>query len=69
MELPATDLRKGSCGSRGSEAPRERRPPVSVAALLPAKGSEERLGGCTHKQFCVLVGRPLVSYTVRAMER
>ncbi|XP_077793111.1 D-ribitol-5-phosphate cytidylyltransferase isoform X2 [Podarcis muralis] len=69
MELPVTDLREGSCGGKGSEAPRERRPPVSVAAVLPAGGSGERLGGCTPKQFCALLGRPLVSYTVRAMER
>ncbi|NXU50943.1 ISPD cytidylyltransferase, partial [Turnix velox] len=40
-----------------------------VAAVLPAGGSGERLGGATPKQFCALQGRPLVSYTVRAMER
>ncbi|NXJ61471.1 ISPD cytidylyltransferase, partial [Rostratula benghalensis] len=45
-------------------------PAVSpVAAVLPAGGSGERLGGATPKQFCAVQGRPLVSYTVRAMER
>ncbi|NXJ77929.1 ISPD cytidylyltransferase, partial [Trogon melanurus] len=42
---------------------------TSVAAVLPAGGSGERLGGATPKQFCAVQGRPLVSYTVRAMER
>lgn len=41
----------------------------AVAAVLPAGGSGERLGGATPKQFCTVQGRPLVSYTVRAMER
>ncbi|XP_015709338.1 D-ribitol-5-phosphate cytidylyltransferase isoform X1 [Coturnix japonica] len=41
----------------------------AVAAVLPAGGSGERLGGATPKQFCAVQGRPLVSYTVRAMER
>ncbi|XP_064300572.1 D-ribitol-5-phosphate cytidylyltransferase isoform X3 [Phalacrocorax carbo] len=40
-----------------------------VAAVLPAGGSGERLGSATPKQFCAVQGRPLVSYTVRAMER
>ncbi|XP_075562265.1 D-ribitol-5-phosphate cytidylyltransferase [Pelecanus crispus] len=49
---------------------RDARPAVTpVAAVLPAGGSGERLGGATPKQFCALQGRPLVSYTVRAMER
>ncbi|XP_061325211.1 D-ribitol-5-phosphate cytidylyltransferase [Pezoporus flaviventris] len=42
---------------------------AAVAAVLPAGGSGERLGGATPKQFCTVQGRPLVSYTVRAMER
>ncbi|XP_048806996.1 D-ribitol-5-phosphate cytidylyltransferase isoform X2 [Lagopus muta] len=41
----------------------------AVAAVLPAGGSGERLGGATPKQFCTVQGRPLVSYTVRAVER
>ncbi|XP_067418214.1 D-ribitol-5-phosphate cytidylyltransferase isoform X2 [Emydura macquarii macquarii] len=42
---------------------------LSVAAVLPAGGRGERLGGATPKQFCTLLGRPLISYTVRALER
>ncbi|XP_074840762.1 D-ribitol-5-phosphate cytidylyltransferase isoform X2 [Carettochelys insculpta] len=42
---------------------------ASVAAVLPAGGSGERLGGATPKQFCAVLGRPLISYTVRALER
>ncbi|XP_034616445.1 D-ribitol-5-phosphate cytidylyltransferase [Trachemys scripta elegans] len=42
---------------------------ASVAAVLPAGGSGERLGSATPKQFCALLGRPLISYTVRALER
>ncbi|NXY90969.1 ISPD cytidylyltransferase, partial [Alcedo cyanopectus] len=42
---------------------------AAVAAVLPAGGSGERLGGATPKQFCAVQGRPLVSYAVRAMER
>ncbi|KAM7177305.1 D-ribitol-5-phosphate cytidylyltransferase isoform 6-T6 [Macrochelys suwanniensis] len=42
---------------------------ASVAAVLPAGGSGERLGAAVPKQFCALLGRPLISYTVRALER
>ncbi|KAG6939892.1 isoprenoid synthase domain containing, partial [Chelydra serpentina] len=42
---------------------------ASVAAVLPAGGSGERLGAAIPKQFCALLGRPLISYTVRALER
>ncbi|XP_075349027.1 D-ribitol-5-phosphate cytidylyltransferase [Mycteria americana] len=72
----------GGWGGRGAEQPRrpaqmepssgsrDARPAVTpVAAVLPAGGSGERLGGATPKQFCAVQGRPLVSYTVRAMER
>ncbi|XP_030360719.1 D-ribitol-5-phosphate cytidylyltransferase isoform X2 [Strigops habroptila] len=53
-----------SSGSRGAWPAA-----AAVAAVLPAGGSGERLGGATPKQFCAVQGRPLVSYTVRAMER
>ncbi|XP_005152936.2 D-ribitol-5-phosphate cytidylyltransferase isoform X1 [Melopsittacus undulatus] len=53
-----------SCGSRGPGPAA-----AAVAAVLPAGGSGERLGGATPKQFCTVQGRPLVSYTVGAMER
>ncbi|NXL37223.1 ISPD cytidylyltransferase, partial [Glaucidium brasilianum] len=53
-----------------SSGSRDAGPAVTpVAAVLPAGGSGERLGGATPKQFCAVQGRPLVSYTVRAMER
>uniref|UniRef100_A0A8D0EKG0 D-ribitol-5-phosphate cytidylyltransferase n=1 Tax=Strix occidentalis caurina TaxID=311401 RepID=A0A8D0EKG0_STROC len=55
---------------RPSSGSRDAGPAVTpVAAVLPAGGSGERLGGATPKQFCAVQGRPLVSYTVRAMER
>ncbi|XP_043822868.1 D-ribitol-5-phosphate cytidylyltransferase isoform X3 [Dromiciops gliroides] len=43
--------------------------PVAVAAVLPAGGCGERLGGPTPKQFCPVLGRPLISYTVQALQR
>ncbi|XP_028985524.1 D-ribitol-5-phosphate cytidylyltransferase [Betta splendens] len=41
--------------------------PVSV--VLPAGGTGERTGLQTPKQFCSLLGRPLISYTIQAFER
>ncbi|XP_042332246.1 D-ribitol-5-phosphate cytidylyltransferase [Sceloporus undulatus] len=69
MEPSATDfsLQAGE-GSSKAEGGR-RRPAVSVGAVLPAGGSGERMGGGTPKQFCALLGRPLVSYTIQAVER
>ncbi|XP_044285547.1 D-ribitol-5-phosphate cytidylyltransferase [Varanus komodoensis] len=74
MEPPESSLGKGgNAGGKpeaaGTAGPQERAPLVSVAAVLPAAGSGERMGGDTPKQFCALLGRPLVSYTVQAMER
>ncbi|XP_072010495.1 D-ribitol-5-phosphate cytidylyltransferase isoform X3 [Engystomops pustulosus] len=40
-----------------------------VAAVLPAGGSGERMGGCTPKQYCPVLGRPLISRTLEALER
>ncbi|XP_075684893.1 D-ribitol-5-phosphate cytidylyltransferase isoform X2 [Rhinoderma darwinii] len=40
-----------------------------VAAVLPAGGCGERLGGCTPKQYCPVLGRPLISRTLEALER
>ncbi|XP_075070170.1 D-ribitol-5-phosphate cytidylyltransferase [Mixophyes fleayi] len=45
----------------------ERRP--RVAAVLPAGGCGERLGGCTPKQYCAVLGRPLISLTLEAFGR
>lgn len=46
----------------GSRAP-------AVAAVLPAGGCGERMGVATPKQFCPVLERPLVSYTLQALER
>ncbi|XP_067859944.1 D-ribitol-5-phosphate cytidylyltransferase [Heptranchias perlo] len=40
----------------------------SVAAVLPAGGSGERMGTATPKQFCQLLQRPLISVTLEAFE-
>nr|KAF6469649.1 hypothetical protein HJG59_006943 [Molossus molossus] len=42
---------------------------LAVAAVLPAGGSGERMGVPTPKQFCPILERPLISYTLQAMER
>ncbi|XP_067865499.1 D-ribitol-5-phosphate cytidylyltransferase isoform X1 [Heterodontus francisci] len=41
----------------------------SVAAVLPAGGSGERMGTATPKQFCQLLQRPLISMTLETFER
>ncbi|XP_054993262.1 D-ribitol-5-phosphate cytidylyltransferase isoform X3 [Sorex araneus] len=41
----------------------------AVAAVLPAGGSGERMGVPTPKQFCPVLERPLISYTLQALER
>ncbi|XP_055445880.1 D-ribitol-5-phosphate cytidylyltransferase isoform X9 [Bubalus kerabau] len=41
----------------------------AVAAVLPAGGSGERMGVPTPKQFCPILERPLISYTLQALER
>lgn len=40
-----------------------------VAVVLPAGGSGERMGLATPKQFCTILNRPLISYTIQAFER
>lgn len=40
-----------------------------VAVVLPAGGSGERMGLPTPKQFCTILNRPLISYTIQAFER
>ncbi|XP_006880322.1 PREDICTED: isoprenoid synthase domain-containing protein [Elephantulus edwardii] len=44
-------------------------PGCSVAAVLPAGGCGERMGVPTPKQFCPVLERPLISYTLQALER
>uniref|UniRef100_A0A2K5WUX8 D-ribitol-5-phosphate cytidylyltransferase n=1 Tax=Macaca fascicularis TaxID=9541 RepID=A0A2K5WUX8_MACFA len=41
---------------------------LAVAAVLPA-GCGERMGVPTPKQFCPILERPLISYTLQALER
>ncbi|XP_050014622.1 D-ribitol-5-phosphate cytidylyltransferase isoform X2 [Alexandromys fortis] len=43
--------------------------PGTVAAVLPAGGCGERMGVRTPKQFCRVLERPLISYTLQALER
>ncbi|OCT75736.1 hypothetical protein XELAEV_18030923mg [Xenopus laevis] len=43
--------------------------PGRCAAVLPAGGCGERLGSSTPKQFCTVLGRPLISHTLEAFER
>ncbi|KAL2777286.1 D-ribitol-5-phosphate cytidylyltransferase isoform c [Daubentonia madagascariensis] len=43
--------------------------PLAVAAVLPAGGCGERMGVPTPKQFCPILERPLISYTLQALER
>ncbi|XP_040208185.1 D-ribitol-5-phosphate cytidylyltransferase isoform X2 [Rana temporaria] len=40
-----------------------------VSVVLPAGGTGERLGGETPKQYCPVLGRALISWTMEAMER
>ncbi|XP_041039917.1 D-ribitol-5-phosphate cytidylyltransferase [Carcharodon carcharias] len=51
------------------QAAGNRRLDFSVAAVLPAGGSGERMGTATPKQFCQLLQRPLISITLERFER
>ncbi|XP_040500495.1 D-ribitol-5-phosphate cytidylyltransferase [Ursus maritimus] len=57
-----------SLNPAGAETQPRRRAPA-VAAVLPAGGSGERMGVPTPKQFCPILERPLISYTLQALER
>ncbi len=41
---------------------------IKVSAVLPAGGVGQRMGLPTPKQFCKLLNRPLISYTIEAFE-
>ncbi|XP_036183899.1 D-ribitol-5-phosphate cytidylyltransferase isoform X1 [Myotis myotis] len=56
---------RGGCGA----APAAPAASLAVAAVLPAGGSGERMGVPTPKQFCPVLERPLISYTLQALER
>ncbi|CAL8290124.1 unnamed protein product [Merluccius merluccius] len=43
--------------------------PFTVSVVLPAGGTGERTGLPTPKQFCTVLNRPLISYTIQAFER
>ncbi|XP_048415448.2 D-ribitol-5-phosphate cytidylyltransferase isoform X2 [Stegostoma tigrinum] len=51
------------------QAVENRRLDFSVAAVLPAGGSGERMGTATPKQFCEVLQRPLISITLETFER
>ncbi|CAD7694148.1 unnamed protein product [Nyctereutes procyonoides] len=57
-------------GWRGAAAPAPAAAAAvaAVAAVLPAGGSGERMGVPTPKQFCPVLERPLISYTLQALE-
>ncbi|XP_073665755.1 D-ribitol-5-phosphate cytidylyltransferase isoform X2 [Tursiops truncatus] len=58
----SASLLSGAGAEAGCSAP-------AVAAVLPAGGSGERMGVPTPKQFCPILERPLISYTLQALER
>lgn len=62
---------RGFCGAdqAASAASLSRACLPVVAAVLPAGGSGERMGVPTPKQFCPILDRPLISYTLQALER
>nr|XP_019958966.1 PREDICTED: isoprenoid synthase domain-containing protein [Paralichthys olivaceus] len=54
---------------RSEGQPAELRVDFPVSVVLPAGGTGERTGLSTPKQFCSILGRPLISVTVQAFER
>ncbi|CAB1436469.1 unnamed protein product [Pleuronectes platessa] len=54
---------------RSEQQPGELRVDFPVSVVLPAGGTGERTGLSTPKQFCSVLGRPLISVTVQAFER
>ncbi|XP_006832309.1 PREDICTED: isoprenoid synthase domain-containing protein [Chrysochloris asiatica] len=61
----------GVCQATSAYSPSEvgAQPGYRVAAVLPAGGCGERMGVPTPKQFCPILERPLISYTLQALER
>ncbi|KAF3692351.1 D-ribitol-5-phosphate cytidylyltransferase [Channa argus] len=49
--------------------PMDRSVDFPVSVVLPAGGTGERTGLQTPKQFCSVLGRPLISFTIQAFER
>ncbi|KAJ4930892.1 hypothetical protein JOQ06_025195 [Pogonophryne albipinna] len=54
---------------KSDHQPAERSVDFPVSVVLPAGGTGERTGLQTPKQFCLFMGRPLISYTIQAFER
>ncbi|XP_021109810.1 isoprenoid synthase domain-containing protein isoform X2 [Heterocephalus glaber] len=67
----STELRPLLSGERGAQFGASASSPsaLAVAAVLPAGGCGERMGVATPKQFCRVLGRPLISHTLQALER
>ncbi|XP_053289325.1 D-ribitol-5-phosphate cytidylyltransferase isoform X2 [Pleuronectes platessa] len=59
----------GGEAGRSERQPCELRVDFPVSVVLPAGGTGERTGLSTPKQFCSVLGRPLISVTVQAFER
>ena len=59
----------GGESGRSEPQPAELRVDFPVSVVLPAGGTGERTGLSTPKQFCSVLGRPLISFTVQAFER
>ncbi|XP_050723648.1 D-ribitol-5-phosphate cytidylyltransferase-like isoform X2 [Eriocheir sinensis] len=53
----------------GEPLPRGELPQGRVAAVVPAAGSSERMGGETPKQYMEVCGRPLVIYCLEALQK
>ncbi|XP_076833266.1 D-ribitol-5-phosphate cytidylyltransferase [Brachyhypopomus gauderio] len=58
-----------SRAGRGDDAAGRMAVGFPVAVVLPAGGTGERTGLATPKQFCSLLNRPLISYTIETFER
>ncbi len=41
----------------------------NVGVVLPASGTGERMGMCKPKQFCEVMGRPLIAFTIATFHR
>lgn len=42
---------------------------LNVSVVLPAAGCGERLGNSKPKQYCLVLGKPLICYTIEGFER
>lgn len=42
---------------------------INVSVVIPAAGCGERFGNAKPKQYCLIVGKPLICYTVEGFDR